>query len=136
MYRQTDIPFNLTSEYEQMKGVARDCYDKSQDLFQFWKSVVKINQDDIVTSAPLELAQEIFAYVKNKDSKINISQGLKAIKYIDQQNPQQEVYRVVRNFGSYFIDNIPTDTTRATRLKRTLHEARAYTGAPVQEAVV
>ena len=131
MYRQTDILFNLTSEHEQMRGVARNCYDKSQDLFQFWESVIKINQDDIVTSAPLELAQEIFAYVKNKDSRLNISQGLKSIKYIDQQNPQQEVDKVVRWFGSYFVNNIPTDTTRATRLRKTLLEATAYLGPPV-----
>ncbi len=136
MYKQIDTPFNLTEEYEQMRGIAGRWYDISQELFRFWESIVRIDPEDIVASTPLELAQEIFEYVKNDDNRINILQGVRAIMYIDQENPQQEVDNVVRDFASYFVGNIPTDTKRAIKLRKTLTGATAYLGPPAQEAVV
>ncbi len=138
MYKQIDVPFVETVEYEQMRGIVRRCHDddKSQKLFKFWESIVETEPSDVVASTPLELAKEIFAYVKKEGSISNsILHGVRALLYIDQQNPTPEQAEVVRNYASYFIDNIPEGTRKTGRLSKTLIEARAYSGVEAQEVV-
>ncbi len=135
MYRQIDVPFVETTEYEEMRGIAQRCYERSHELFKFCQRVVEIDPEDIVASTPLELSQEIFEYVKNNDNRINILEGVRAIMYIDQENPQQGIDKIARNFASYFIDNFPTDMTKKSMVKKTLAEAQGYIGVQAQEAV-
>lgn len=137
IYMKIDEPFNLTSEYEEMRGIARTRYESPRDMrkFKFWEGVVAIDPSEIIDSTPLVLAREIFSYVRNDPSRDNILQGVKAIKYINQENPDPELAWIVGNFATYFIDNLPEEIVKPAKILRTLRTIAEMYKRLVQVAV-
>ncbi|TKJ17036.1 hypothetical protein CEE44_00690 [Candidatus Woesearchaeota archaeon B3_Woes] len=135
IYSQIDRAFTSTTEYDSMRNIAQRCYDSSDYLFQFWEKVVEMDSAEIVASTPLELSQEIFEHIQKNHSRDNIFQGVRALLYIDQQNPDPEIAQVVRDYASHFIDNMPEGTRKTGKLLKNLQKAVGYDG-PVQEVVV
>lgn len=135
MYEHVDVTFNSTSEYNEMIEKAQQLYDSSTYWFELWESIVGIDPAEIVATTPLVLAREIFSHVKWNPGHNNIYKGIRALLYIDQQNPDPEIFEVARTYASYFIDNTTKGTKRAEKLINNLQNVVDYKG-PVQEAVV
>ncbi len=75
-------------------------------MFERWEKIVEIDPAKIDAKTPLKLAHEIFSYVQKNPSEDNISHGVKALLYIDQQKPNQEQVEVIVNYAAYFINNM------------------------------